>query len=85
MTEISVVADLQQYVIASFMLIGLVNGSNFALEKQWKSFAKFMLAIVAGAVFGYFKMFTLPSLEIGLAVGMASSGVYKGLQIFKGE
>lgn len=73
--------DLEQFAFASFMLIGLVNGANFAFEKQWVSFAKFMLAVLAGGVFGYFKMFGLPSLEIGLALGLSSSGIYKGIQL----
>jgi len=76
--------DLQQFALAGFVLIGLVNGIQFAIDKNWKSFTFFMTAVIAGSVFGYLKWFGLPSLEIGLAVGLASSGVYKTGQLIGG-
>ena len=63
--------------MGTFVLIGLVNGVQFALDKNWPSFIKFLTAVVAGGIFGYLKFFGLPSIEIGLAVGVGSSGVYK--------
>jgi len=69
--------DLQQYVMAGFILIGLVNGLQFAFDRDWYAFAKFIVAVVAGGVFGYLHWFGLPTLEIGLAVGISSSGAYK--------
>lgn len=69
--------NLEQFALASFMLIGLVNGFQLALNKEFKSFGLFALAVTAGGVFGYLNWFGLPSLEIGLAVGLSSSGVYK--------
>lgn len=72
--------NLEQYAMATFVLIGLVNGIQFALEKNWKSFAFFMTAVVAGTAFGFLGWFGLPSPEIGLAVGISSSGVYKVVQ-----
>lgn len=77
--------DLQQFVLASTALIGLVNGVNMAIEKDWGSFIKFMVAVSAGALFGYLRFFGLPSLEIGLALGLGSSGVYKLTQKMAGE
>lgn len=69
--------QLEQFTLASFMLIGLVNGLQLALNREFKSFAMFMTAVVAGGVFGVLGMFGLPSLEMGLAVGISSSGIYK--------
>jgi hydrogenase/urease accessory protein HupE len=76
--------DLQQFALAGFVLIGLVNGIQFAVKKEWSSFIFFMTAVVAGSIFGYLQWFQLPSLEIGLAVGLASSGVYKTGQLIGG-
>jgi hypothetical protein len=36
-----------------------------------------MTAVIAGGLFGYLQWFGLPSIEIGLAVGISSSGAYK--------
>lgn len=69
--------DLQNYAIAGFVLIGLVNGIQFIVDKDWKSFIKFITAIAFGCVFGYLGWFGLESIEIGLAVGLSSSGIYK--------
>jgi len=77
--------DLEQYVLGAFVLIGLVNGIQFLIDKQWASFIKFMTAVIAGGVFGYLQWFGLPSLEIGLAVGISSSGAYKVAQKLGGE
>jgi len=68
---------LQQYVLAGFALVGLVNGISLALNRDWKSFGLFMTAVVAGVIFGSLKWFGIPSTEIGFAIGIASSGVYK--------
>lgn len=76
--------DLTQFAMAAFVLIGLVNGIQFAINKEWKSFAFFMTAVIAGISFGYLKWFGLPSMEIGLAVGLSSSGVYKAGQLIGG-
>ena len=69
--------ELSQFALASFVLIGLVNGVQFAVRKEWASFIFFMTAVLAGGLFGYLQWFGLPSTELGLAVGIASSGVYK--------
>jgi hydrogenase/urease accessory protein HupE len=66
--------------MAAFVLIGLVNGVQLANSKQWSSFILFLTAVIAGLVFGYLHWFSLPNMEIGLAVGISSSGVYKVAQ-----
>lgn len=77
--------NLDQYVMAGFVLIGLVNGLQFALDKNWRSFAMFCAAVTAGTAFGFLGWFGLPSAEIGLAVGISSSGVYKVSQKLGGQ
>lgn len=77
--------DITQFAMAAFVLIGLVNGIQFALDGDRPSFIKFMTAVVAGGVFGFLKWFGLPGLEIGLAVGISSSGVYKVAQKLGGK
>lgn len=76
--------DLTSFALAGFVLIGLVNGIQFAVDRNWKSFTFFVTAVIAGTVFGYLKWFGLPSMEIGLAVGIGSSGVYKTGQLIGG-
>lgn len=69
--------NFEQYAMAAFVIIGLVNIVNMALERDWKSFSKASIAVVAASLFGYLGWFGLPTMEIGLAVGISSSGVYK--------
>jgi len=69
--------NLEGYTMAGFVLIGLVNGIQLATNKEWKSFIMFMTAVLFGALFGFLGWFELPSCEIGLAIGISSSGVYK--------
>lgn len=69
--------DITQFTMAVFVLIGLVNGVQFALDRKWGSFVKFLTAVFFGGLFGYLHWFGLPSMEVGLAVGISSSGVYK--------
>jgi hypothetical protein len=77
--------DLDKYVLGGFVLIGLVNGIQFVVDKDWKSFIKFATAVLFGGLFGYLQWFGIPSLEIGLALGLSSSGVYKLSQKLGGE
>lgn len=77
--------NFEQFAMAGFVLIGLTNGVQMAINKDWGSFAKFMIAVIAGGIFGYLNMFGLPGLEMGLAVGVSSSGVYKIAQKLGGE
>lgn len=72
--------NLEEFALAAFVLIGLVNGLQFAWDKNWKSFSFFMVAVLGGTLFGLLKWFGLPSIEVGLAVGISSSGVYKVAQ-----
>lgn len=77
--------DISQFAMAAFVIIGLVNGVQFALDKNWRSFAFFLVSVIAGTIFGFLHWFNLPSAEIGLAVGISSSGVYKVAQKLGGD
>lgn len=66
--------------MAASTLIGFVNGVKLAVDRNWRSFVFFMTAVIGGAVFGYLQWFGLPSAEIGLALGIASSGTYEVAQ-----
>ena len=73
--------DFSEYAVAATVLIGLINGVQFALNKNWRAFVFFLTSIIAGSVFGFFGWFGLPSIEIGFAVGLGASGVYKISQV----
>lgn len=77
--------DITQYLVATAALIGLVNGLAFAFERNWRAFTLFLIAVIGGAVFGFLQWFSLPSIEIGLLVGLNSSGVYKVAQKLGGK
>lgn len=77
--------NFEQYAMAAFVIIGLVNIVDMGLKGDWKSFAKAMIAVIAATAFGYFRLFGLTGIEIGLAVGISSSGVYKVAQKLGGE
>jgi hydrogenase/urease accessory protein HupE len=77
--------NLEQFAMAAFVLIGLVNGIQLALDRNWASFTKFLMAVIAGGVFGLLQWFGLPNVETGLAVGISSSGVYKIAKKIGGE
>lgn len=72
--------NLEGYAMAAFVIIGLVNGVQMAVERKWQSFSLFMTAVVGAGIFGYLHWFGLPSLEVGLALGISSSGIYKTAQ-----
>lgn len=69
--------DLTQFALAASAIIGLVNGIDLVQRREWYSVVKFCLAIVAGLVFGFLGWFGLPSMEMGLALALSSSGIYK--------
>lgn len=77
--------NLEQYAMAAFVIIGLVNIVQLGLDRNWKSFAKALCAVFAATLFGLLKWFGLPSAEVGLAVGISSSGLYKVAQKLGGE
>lgn len=72
---------MENYVVAGTMLIGLVNVAQMVIDRKWNSFIKAMTAVIAGGVFGYLKFFGLPSIEIGIMVGLSSSGIFKVAQV----
>ncbi len=77
--------DLSQFAMAAFVIIGFVNGIQFAVDRNWRAFAFFLTAVIGGTVFGALHWFGLPSIEVGLAVGVSSSGVYKVAQKLGGQ
>lgn len=72
--------DIQNFAMASFVIIGFINGVQFALDGNWSSFIKFLTALLLGAILGFYKSFGLPGIEMGIYMGIASSGVYKVVQ-----
>lgn len=76
--------DIEKFAAATFVLIGLVNGIQLAIDMNWPSFIRFFAAVLAGGLFGFLHWFGLPSVEVGLAVGIGSSGVYKTVQKLSG-
>ena len=64
--------DLTLYAIAVTAIIGLINGVQFAFNRNWRAFVYFILALVAGSIFGYLKWYGVPSIEIGFALGLSS-------------
>ena len=77
--------DLTQFAFGASMLVGLVNVIKLAIDQNWKSFALAMVAIAGGLLFGFLKWFGIPSPEIGLALALASSGVYEVAQRIGGK
>lgn len=69
--------DLTQFAFGATMLIGLVNVVKLAIDQKWRSFALSMVAVIGGLLFGFLGWFGIPSPEIGLALALASSGVYE--------
>lgn len=68
---------------AGLAIIGLVNGVRLlkdgmeAEPKNYWGFTLFVLAMVAGILFGYLHWFGLPTIEAGFLAGLASSGLYR--------
>lgn len=63
-------------VTALAVIIGIVNGIALLDIPQISSFVKFLIALAIGMIFGVFGVFGL-TIETGLIVGLASSGLYK--------
>ena len=69
--------DLTQFAFGATMIIGIVNIVKSAIDRNWKSVALSGAACVAGIALGMLGWFGIPSPEIGLAIALASSGVYE--------
>jgi len=67
-------------VTGATAIIGFINGLQFALDGQWKSFTKFGAALVLGGVFGYLNWFGIMGVEAGIGLALTSSGIYKLFQ-----
>lgn len=85
--------DIATYAVAATVIIGLVNGVQLIIDpplaadgkKDYKPAILWVLAVVSGTVFGYLRWYGIPSLEIGFAFGVGSSGVYKLTQKIGGK
>ncbi|MEM3335425.1 MAG: hypothetical protein QXY47_05285 [Thermoplasmata archaeon] len=62
-------------------IIGFVNGISLLLDGQYKSFAKFAVALVVGAILGYLNYFGINGVEAGIGIALSSSGIYKIAQV----
>lgn len=69
--------DLTQFAFGATMIIGIVNIVKSAMDQNWKSLVLSLAACIAGIVLGFLQWFGIPSAEIGLAIALASSGVYE--------
>lgn len=69
--------DLTQFAFGATMIVGIVNIVKTAIDQNWKSLALSVSACVAGIILGLLHWFGIPSPEIGLALALASSGVYE--------
>lgn len=77
--------DLTQFAFGASILVGLVNVVKLGLNKRWDSLALAGTAIIGGLLFGFLGWFGIPSPEIGLALALASSGVYEIAQRAGGQ
>lgn len=68
------------YVVASAAIVGLVNGARLLKGKDYWGFALFALALITGAVLGFYNWFGLPGIEAGFAAGLVSSGFYRAAE-----
>lgn len=75
--------DLAALGTAMAVIVGIVNGIALASEKV-NSFAKFVIALALGIIFGAFHLFGL-TLELGVVAALASSGLYKIASKIGGE
>ena len=74
---------MNENIIAVAVIIGIVNGVKLASDKV-TSFMAFLIALALGLLFGALHMFGL-SVETGIIVALASSGLYKVASKVGGE
>lgn len=77
--------EIEQYAVAAAAIVGLVNGFRLIGDKDYKGFVFFALALASGLFFGHIHWFGLPSMEVGLLVALASSGLYRVGQLVGGK
>lgn len=63
-------------LLAGGAIIGVINAVQMQFPKV-KGVIALLLAIVLGVLLGYLKYFGVDSIEDGLVIALASSGVYK--------
>lgn len=57
-------------------LIGLVQFGKLVEEKNYRSAAKIVAAVVIGALAGYFDLGGIATVEAGIEAGLVASGAY---------
>lgn len=72
---------LVQYAVAAAAIIGIVNGVRLLKARDVWGFVFFALALIAGVLFGHLHWFGVPSIEAGVLVALASSGLYRLKQV----
>ena len=70
--------------VAVGVIIGIVNGVSLLGSPKVTSFVKFLIALAVGLMFGVVGLFGL-TLETGIFIGLASSGLYKVTQNVGGK
>ena len=76
--------ELGTGIQAGLVIVGIVNGVRLLQEKSVWGFIFFVVALVAGAVLGFFHLFGL-TLETGIVAGLGSSGLYRVGEKFGGK
>lgn len=76
--------DLTEFAAGAAVIIGIVNGVRLALEQDKRGFFLFAVACVSGLGLGFLGWYGLTP-QIGLAIAVGSSGVYKTAQLIGGR
>jgi len=71
-------------ITAIAVIIGIVNGVSLLESPKITSFVKYLIALALGLLFGVIHLFGL-TIETGIIVGLASSGLYKVSQNVGGK
>ncbi len=77
--------SLVEFGVAAGVIIGLVNGFRLLEQPNKKGFFYFLGALGAGILFGAVGLFGVPSIEVGIEIALASSGLYRVGQVVSGN
>lgn len=77
--------DITQLATGIGVLIGLVNGFRLFQQVDKSGFVFFLIALGCGILFGYFHLFGLNGIELGIVAALASSGLYRVGQVVGGK
>lgn len=67
---------LTQFAMGAAVIVGFVNGIRLLQETNKFGFVLWCVAVVAGVVLGFLHWYGLTP-EVGLAVALGSSGLYR--------